>query len=327
MATYDEQKRQTLASEPGLQYLFCDDKLIFACNDQGYVYIANTEDWAAWLDLPLHADQEPFAIERFALPHAFEDWDTLGWQPARFEAGHLHIKDLRQPGTPGLSADQIAGITYKIRARGLISEDQKTELVDALVEYSAEAIAGLIYEPHHYNQPVEDMVRESLARRAADDLEDDQTPTRRCPSCDGGSVTWTITCPICDSSGKVTQTVYDEFVKRNRPTANKPDWKTWYIVLAIEHGPDGRELAINKPDDLSGAITIAKRYDSSDHGYEKIVVRRQPDKKVVWDSTDDERPTAKQADQAAEKAAADFRRRQEENDPDNPYPIDDEPGW
>ena len=64
----------------------------------------------------------------------------------------------------------------------------------------------------------------------------------------------------------------------------RADGDQWYTVLAVEHGPDGRELAINKPNDLSTAVDLAEEYDNGDHGYERIIVRRQPDNEVVWDS-------------------------------------------
>lgn len=59
----------------------------------------------------------------------------------------------------------------------------------------------------------------------------------------------------------------------------------WFAVVAVERGPNGRELAINKPDTLSTAIDLAEEYDNrANHGYEKILVRRQPDGEIVWSS-------------------------------------------
>lgn len=242
MATYTDQKLVTLANEPGLQYLFCDDWLIFACNPAGYVFTANTESWPSWLDQPMASEQQPYALERFILPIALANFQDLNWQPAEFPGGHLHVKDLptagRQPGSlqpadelkdaivnkmldrglisdkekpevyealdhlfdqpfidqeprqpslspwllaahykdPGLAPELIAAIVYKIRARGLITEDRKIELVDALTDLVADLAAGTVYETHHYNQPVENMILSSLNRKGLISLEPAQEP-------------------------------------------------------------------------------------------------------------------------------------------------------
>lgn len=256
MATYTDQKLVTLANEPGLQYLFCDDWLIFACNPAGYVFTANTESWPSWLDQPMASEQQPYALERFILPIALANFQDLNWQPAEFPGGHLHVKDLptagRQPGSlqpadelkdaivnkmidraliddkekpevyealddlldgkpavsgsadleyqepwhdpgdfvtaeqamalaekaaaPALSPGLIAAIVYKIRARGLITEDRKIELVDALTDLVADLAAGSVYETHHYNQPVENMILSSLNRKGLISLEPAQEP-------------------------------------------------------------------------------------------------------------------------------------------------------
>jgi hypothetical protein len=66
-----------------------------------------------------------------------------------------------------------------------------------------------------------------------------------------------------------------------------PHADQWFIVLAVEKGEDGRELAINKPGTLSAAVKIAEDFHNmGHHGYEKIVVKRQPDQKIVWDSSE-----------------------------------------
>lgn len=65
------------------------------------------------------------------------------------------------------------------------------------------------------------------------------------------------------------------------------DQNIWYAVLAVEKGPDGRELAINKPDTIDKAISLAREYnDRATHGYKCIIVRRQPDGVEVWSSND-----------------------------------------
>jgi hypothetical protein len=67
------------------------------------------------------------------------------------------------------------------------------------------------------------------------------------------------------------------------------DWlrgDNWYNVIAIEKGPGGRRLAIDKPETLSSAIDLAEQYDNRGLDYEKIIVKRQPDNVIVWDSTE-----------------------------------------
>lgn len=79
-----------------------------------------------------------------------------------------------------------------------------------------------------------------------------------------------------------------DYYKPNDQTPEDPE--TWYTVTAVEKGEDGRELTIVKPPDLDSAVTHAKLYDDRGHGYAKILVRRQPDLEIVWDSTDQDAP-------------------------------------
>ena len=63
----------------------------------------------------------------------------------------------------GERVDMIAGIVYKIRAYGLINEDQKPEYIGALVDYFDDADKGNEYITHHHNHPVEHLVHKLLA--------------------------------------------------------------------------------------------------------------------------------------------------------------------
>ena len=64
----------------------------------------------------------------------------------------------------GLTPEQIAAITYKVRSFGLITEDRKPELINALIACSGDLEQGIAYEPHEpYNAPVEDLVADMLA--------------------------------------------------------------------------------------------------------------------------------------------------------------------
>lgn len=61
--------------------------------------------------------------------------------------------------------------------------------------------------------------------------------------------------------------------------------KNWFIVQAVEYGPNGRKLAICKPNTAIRAITEAVKYDTGGHGYKCIQVMRQPDEVIIWQST------------------------------------------
>lgn len=179
-----------------MEYLFCDDWLIFAADKNGYIYTVNTEMWDLWIDLPDGSDQEPYALERFALAYAFKNWLDLDWQPAiRENFGQLHLIHLdrfkldpgKQPA--GLTPEQIEEITYKIRARGFITEDRKIEVVDALVDLAKDLAAGKRYETHEYNQSIHyyTLDRFNSAGKAEpthqDDDADDSDQPKECPSC------------------------------------------------------------------------------------------------------------------------------------------------
>jgi hypothetical protein len=170
------------AKQPeGLRYLFCDDWLIFAANDNGYIYTVNTEMWPVWLDQPEGASEEPYALERYILPFAMTHWDKLDWTATVFSNGHLHLKDLKRPNMRAAyyeshdfdeRVELIAGITYRIRSHGLITEDRKEEVIKALVAYFKDADSGITYETHDKNQPVEELVVELLdAAKEAQDAE------------------------------------------------------------------------------------------------------------------------------------------------------------
>jgi hypothetical protein len=65
-----------------LRFWTCDDWLILALDEKGIIYFVDTESWPEWADLPAGADQDLNAPEKYILPVAFRNWESLGWKPA-----------------------------------------------------------------------------------------------------------------------------------------------------------------------------------------------------------------------------------------------------
>lgn len=82
-------------------------------------------------------------------------------------------------------------------------------------------------------------------------------------------------------AGKLRKFIPEDAISETPDLADQ-----WFAIVAVEKGEDGRELAINKVDTLPTAVRIAEKYNNNRHGYEKIIVRRQPDREIVWSSED-----------------------------------------
>ncbi|RRJ54630.1 hypothetical protein EHV15_34095 [Paenibacillus oralis] len=65
--------------ENELRYVFCEDWFIYAKDRCGKLYFINTELWHNWADLSEEQQDDEKAVEKYMLPIARKNWNSLRW--------------------------------------------------------------------------------------------------------------------------------------------------------------------------------------------------------------------------------------------------------
>jgi hypothetical protein len=80
-------------SKKKMEYLFCEDWMIYAKDEAGQIYCVVTECWPEWSQFPESAAYEPNAVEKYMLPIAKAKWDKLSWRDCYANVSQINLPE------------------------------------------------------------------------------------------------------------------------------------------------------------------------------------------------------------------------------------------